>query len=263
LDAIDNATERASSEGAVILLTPEHFIITPGVKMEGMSDVSSREVTNMIAEEIPDPKNVVFNPCTQDTVKLNNKSILKRLSCIAKKRKLYLIVSLVDKQVCLEENCSSDGHLLYNTQVAFDDEGNIVAKYHKYHLYAESDFNPPETPELVFFDTKFGARIGLFVCFDRMFKDPIVSLMKDHKVTTLALSTYFYDEHPFLLSHQIDEAWSRYFQVNIISSNQRYPLTGTTGSGIYSSHGYKIYEHDSRKNIPEQDSILLVSSVPV
>jgi hypothetical protein len=121
----------------------------------------------------------------------------------------------------------------------------------------------PAQQEFSFFDTDFGARIGLFICFDRLFKEPLISLIEKHNVTTMALSTLFYDGYPFLMSHQIDQSWSQRLRINILSSNQKNPSIGTTGSGIYSPDKVAIYEHDSIKEGSRRESVLLIASVPV
>ena len=55
----------------------------------------------------------------------------------------------------------------------------------------------PDTLDIAYFDTDFGIRIGLMICFDMMFKDPGAAL-KDHGVDGVAFPTAWYDEVPFL-----------------------------------------------------------------
>lgn len=69
---------------------------------------------------------------------------LKELSCAAASRKIYLVVNLKEKMICTPESqaligdkrpCSSSGYSLYNTNVAFDRSGTVVARYCiKFHV---------------------------------------------------------------------------------------------------------------------------------
>lgn len=67
----------------------------------------------------------------------------------------------------------------YNTQVAFSETGQLLAKYHKSHLFEESNiFNQPTTPDVEYFDTSFGVRFGMMICFDMMFAHPQLDLLQ-------------------------------------------------------------------------------------
>lgn len=71
-----------------------------------------------------------------------------------------------DVQNCSRETdaaCPPDGRFQYNTQVAFSETGQLLAKYHKYHLFYEPQYNTPALPEVVYFDTSFGVRFGMMV----------------------------------------------------------------------------------------------------
>jgi predicted amidohydrolase len=75
----------------------------------------------------------------------------------------------------------------YNTVIALDSKGNIVAKYHKINLYElENNFLSAGTAAVAY-DSPFG-RIGLIICADVTAANPIDVLMQDH-VDVLALST--------------------------------------------------------------------------
>lgn len=53
--------------------------------------------------------------------------ILKRLSCIAKRNEIYIVLNLAER----EENCNKNGtqeYFFYNTDVVFDRHGRIIAK---------------------------------------------------------------------------------------------------------------------------------------
>jgi predicted amidohydrolase len=52
----------------------------------------------------------------------------------------------------------------------------LLAVYHKTHLYFEAQFDAG-SGEPVYFDTDFGARIGIFICFDIWFEHPMMDLI--------------------------------------------------------------------------------------
>lgn len=59
--------------------------------------------------------------------------IQKRLSCMAKKNHIYLVANIGDKKQCnsSDSRCPEDGHFFYDTTVAFNTEGKLIARYHK------------------------------------------------------------------------------------------------------------------------------------
>ena len=261
LQAYDEAAERAVGEHAEIIVFPEHGLFTPSLSPD--PNLTLRQTIRLLAEDIPDARHRhPVNPCTQDR-EFEDRPILKSLSCIARRNKIYLVATLADIQNCSVANCTSEGVLLYNTQIALDRQGNLIARYHKYHLYGENHYNVPDDLELVYFDTDFGARIGMYICFDRLFWGPMIPLTEQHNVTTMALSTWFIDEHPFFLSHQIDQSWSIGLGINILSSNAKRPSTGTTGSGIFSPQFVAGYTHDTSTSKRTIYPMQIVGTVPV
>jgi len=203
-------------------------------------NLTMRESLQLLSEDIPDPRQQVVNPCKQEQ-DFEDRPILRSLSCIAKKNKVYLVANVQDIKQCPVTNCTSDGVLMYSTQIAFDREGNLIARYHKYHLWGEYHSNVPEEQELVFFDTDFGARIGMYVCFDPVFKEPIIPLIEQFNVKTMALSIHFCDEHPFLVSPRIDQYWSiglgKSILINILTSNKATPdWNGGISGGVQKEH---------------------------
>lgn len=64
----------------------------------------------------------------------NNQKImqaLSRMSCAAENHQVYIVVNLYEKVICTQNvsnTCTENGTLLYNTNVAFDRNGKIIAR---------------------------------------------------------------------------------------------------------------------------------------
>jgi hypothetical protein len=66
------------------------------------------------------------NPCNE---RLGSQPI-QTLSCAALSHKIYIVVNVGEIRNCSETaNCPSDGVFQFNTNVAFDRDGTIIAKY--------------------------------------------------------------------------------------------------------------------------------------
>lgn len=70
---------------------------------------------------------------------------------------MIVVANMADYQPCSKGPSCPNGYKLYNTQVAFDNRGNLLNKYHKYNLFL-LETNKFDTPplELSYFDTEFG-----------------------------------------------------------------------------------------------------------
>lgn len=57
----------------------------------------------------------------------------ERLSCMARNNSIYVVANIGDKKPCnsSDPGCPRDGRYQYNTNVVFDPEGKLVARYHK------------------------------------------------------------------------------------------------------------------------------------
>lgn len=215
-------------------------------------------------EHVPDPKKVKFNPCIE---KRNDLLILPALSCMARKNKIYVVANMGDIQPCegvcdakeigsCQEKCPEDGVFMYNTDVAFDRDGNLIARYHKMHLYFEN-LNTPQDPEYVTFKTSFGT-FGLIVCFDSMFQESAI-LARHYNVDHLLFPTFWFDDIVPLNGVEWQQSWAFANNVNFIAANTQTPGNGSLGSGIYSSkYGALVYSYE-----PDGESKVLVANIPI
>ncbi|KAG8319695.1 hypothetical protein J6590_086319 [Homalodisca vitripennis] len=142
--------------------------------------------------ELPE---VGTNPC--DLV--DSHQVLQLLSCAAKHNAIYVVVNLSELAHCSvgETDCPPDGSLFYNTNIAFNKSGHIVARYRKTNLFIEPEFSIMKIPDYSWFDTDFGVRFGIFTCFDILFKEPTATLLREQNITDFVYPTAWFSELPF------------------------------------------------------------------
>ncbi|XP_072109739.1 biotinidase isoform X2 [Mobula birostris] len=197
----------ASKQGAKIIVFPENGLY--GFNF-------TRDSIFPYLEPIPDPTVVKWNPCLHPKA-VNDTEVLYQLSCIARYGKMYLIANMGERQSCKRSDpwCPSDGRYQFNTDVIFDAEGSIIAKYHKQNLYFEEAFN---TPKIVF-------------------------------------PTAWMNQLPLLSAVEFQQAFATAFGINLLAANQHHPEYKMTGSGIYTpfaSHDYYNMEsHEGKLLVAE------------
>ncbi|KFW97496.1 Vascular non-inflammatory molecule 3, partial [Phalacrocorax carbo] len=122
MDVLERAIKEAAQQGAHIIVTPEDGIY--GWRF-------TRETIYPYLEDIPDPA-VNWIPCT-DPTRFAPAPVQERLSCMARNNSIYVVANIGDKKPCnsSDPGCPSDGRYQYNTDVVFDPEGKLVARYHK------------------------------------------------------------------------------------------------------------------------------------
>ena len=195
-------------------------------------------------EDIPDPKKITWNAC-RDPQANSSTPIMYRLSCLAKTYDMYLVANMGDIKRCnndTDQHCPTDGRYQYNTNVVFDDKGNLVARYHKQHPFLNEMkvVDRPLVPEYITFDTPFG-KFGTFICFDALFHDPAVPLVTKYEIDHVVFPTAWFDVLPLFAAIGFHGSWARGMGVNFLGANTHVPLVLNTGSGIYSPTGAKKY----------------------
>ncbi|GBL95457.1 Pantetheinase [Araneus ventricosus] len=217
------------------------------------------------AEYIPDPKVQKFNPCVENT---KDRTILYTVSCLARENNIYIVANLVGSEPCettcdaaevenCDAKCPDDGVFFYNTDVAFDREGNLIARYRKVHPYYREIVNVPVETEVGIFETEFG-KFGMIVCFDLVFKEAVL-LKDEYDIDTLLFPTYWYDDIVPLNAVEFQQAWAIGNGVNVLSANTHAPGTGSMGSGIFSKDdGALVYTYE-----PDGKSKLLLANVGI
>ncbi|XP_004422389.1 PREDICTED: vascular non-inflammatory molecule 2 [Ceratotherium simum simum] len=234
IDNLERAIKQAAKQGAQIIVTPEDALY---------GWTFTRETIFPYLEDIPDPQ-VNWIPC-QHSDRFGYTPVQVRLSCLAKNNSIYVLANMGDKKPCDPHNsmCPPGGYHQYNTNVVYDAERKLVARYHKYHLYFEPQFDVPEKPELVTFNTTFG-KFGIFTCFDILFHDPAVTLVKDFHVDTILFPTAWMNVLPLLTAIEFHSAWAMGMRVNLLVANTHNIGLNMTGSGIYAPQSPKVYYYD-------------------
>ncbi|XP_064835691.1 biotinidase-like [Oncorhynchus masou masou] len=252
LDVYEEQAARAAAQGAQIIVFPE----------DGLQGFNfSRLSISAYLETIPDPQSEDWNPCTQ-TDRHTHTEVLQRLSCMARRHRLYLVANMADLQPCRltsHPTCPPDGRWQFNTDVVFRWDGSLAARYHKHNLYFEKAFDAPPTLEVVTFDTPFAGRFGVFTCFDILFHDPTVRLL-EQGVRQMVYPTAWMNQLPLLSAIQFQRAFSLGANTTLLAANIRADSLGMTGSGIFTP-GTAIYHH-ARAGQPEEGR-LLVLRIPV
>ena len=233
-DALNQITNLG---GAQIVVFPEDAIIGEAY--------TTRESVFQYLEEIPDISELkeLVNPCNQSG--FDDRPILHNLSCLARQVKTVLVANMGDVQNCTgQPNCPSDGRYQFNTNVIFETDGALIAKYHKQNLYSleKEYFDAGESSSCVTFDTSFGVTFGTFTCFDLLYDEPGNCLLKKG-VKNFVLPTAWGNNFPFYVSLGVQQSWSLKHSINFLAANQHFTTSKyySSGSGIYSSGSSKYF----------------------
>ncbi|KAG0716499.1 Biotinidase [Chionoecetes opilio] len=253
---------KAKAQGADILVTPEYAV--QSLFMD--SDIFP------VTQYVPDPE-LHAVPCGMIDDRLNFKA-LRTLSCAAQVNQLYVVVDVAEASPCTSEaaaqspfnntldtayECPSDGRIYYNTQVVFDRNGTVIARYRKKNLYLEPQFKAGvESDETAIFVTDFGVAFSLQICFDIAYLHPGLMNVVGRGVRDVAMSTAWIDILPFFMAPSVQNGWSRHLGVNLLVSGHHLPERAKLGSGIY--RGFSDLEHTYVYD-PDSGNKLIVSEV--
>lgn len=223
----------------------------------------TRKSVRPYLEYIPDPKQEQWNPCEVPD-RYSNTEVQYTLSCLAKNNSLWIVANMGDYQPCQADDtvCPADGHYQFNTDVVYDSNGTLIAKYHKINLFFEFMFDPSTSKEAVSFETPFGT-FGVFTCFDILFRNPVVVLMKEKEVSNIVFPTAWMDTPPFFAAIQFHSAVAAGFGINFLAANMHNPRYRFQGSGIYSPDGAMAYYYNNSVKGQEEGGKLLVSEIKI
>ncbi|GCC22541.1 hypothetical protein chiPu_0000929 [Chiloscyllium punctatum] len=250
LDIYQEQVHAASKQGVKIIVFPEKGI-------HGFH--FSRPAVFPYLEPIPDPNVIQWNPCLHPTT-YNDTEVLHQLSCMARNGSMYLVANMGERQTCEQSDpkCPPDGRYHFNTNVVFDAEGTLIAKYQKWNLYFENIYDKPKTVQHVIFNTSFAGRFGIFTGFDILFYEPAVSLIENYGVNQIVFPTVWLNQLPLLSAVQFHQAFAAAFGISFFAANQHHPEEDVTGSGIHTPLDFPYYYYSE-----SSESKLLVAKVPI
>lgn len=241
-----------------------------------------------LAEPIPDPqaakkRGEIINPCLDPGAAASTPA-LHALSCIARKHNITLVFDMGDRVPCSEfpadprvrcSRCPLEGFFRFNTQVALSERGALLAKYHKTHPYEPTPnatcigdgHQQPGLSDPRFFDTSFGVRFGMMLCYDIWFYTPSLQLLlRNSSSETGAINDFVFSMHseneeggPIGMGTMMMEGWSRGAGANLLGANAGMGLMHT-GSAIV-SHGETLAHSWQPNNT--HDETLLIATLPV
>uniref|UniRef100_A0A2K5C909 Biotinidase n=1 Tax=Aotus nancymaae TaxID=37293 RepID=A0A2K5C909_AOTNA len=225
LDIYEQQVMTVAQKGVQIIVFPEDGI-------HGLN--FTRTSIYPFLDFMPSPQVVRWNPCLEPH-HFNDTEVLQRLSCMAIKGDMFLVANLGTKQPChiSDPGCPNDGRYQFNPDVVFSNNGTLVDRYRKHNLYFEAAFDVPLKVDHTTFDTLFADRFGVFTCFDILFFNPAVRLLRDYKVKHVVHPTAWMNQLPLLAATEIQKAFAVAFGVNVLAANVHHPVLGMTGSGIH------------------------------
>ncbi|XP_055619362.1 vanin-like protein 1 isoform X2 [Toxorhynchites rutilus septentrionalis] len=225
----------ASSDGARI--HPVDILVFPELTLNTLSD----------PVYVPDPQDSIV-PCRTDSPEM-----LSRLSCLAADAGKYIVINLseiFDCELSPSEDprpCGPHGFHRYNTNVVFDRNGAVIARYRKFNLFGEAGTNTTHLPEIVTFETDFGVTFGVLTCFDLLFAQPALELVK-RDVKDFVLPSMWISEPPFLTATQAYESWAYANNVNLIASGANFNTAGSTGTGVFNGRNGAVFSFMTGEN---------------
>lgn len=255
LNQFEAYIKQAAANKTQIIVFPEYGIYGDGPYENGKDIDYNRKGVFPFAEAIPAPSSGA--PCDGGP---SDAVITVQASCLAKKYNIAVVIDMADKLSCnpQEQGCRKDGFKLFNTAVAFDTDGTLLAKYHKNHLYGDEPLFFDSGKGTPFggktnFTTSFGVRFGMFICFDILWET-------QETLTNFVFPTDWVNAAPFEKATEAQTAWSALHKANFLASNYGGFAKKSSGSGIYSK-GLPLAKFFNPTDAPQ--SRMLVADVPL
>nr|CAI5821017.1 unnamed protein product [Callosobruchus analis] len=197
-----------------------------------------------LGEAQPTPVPAPFTHFLCNSTAPEYKDYLKQLSCAALTKKTTVVVNLREIVDCKnpppDEHCTRHGKkldsVLHNTDVVFDHNGHVAARYRKWNLFGESSKSITRIPEVVTFKTKTNDTFGIFTCFDIMFDVPTLNLTRNMKVKNVIFPNHWFSELPYLTALQTQHMWAQENDVVLLSAGANALHTGSGGTGMFIGH---------------------------
>ncbi|RZC27673.1 CN hydrolase domain containing protein, partial [Asbolus verrucosus] len=159
----------------------------------------------------------------------NDNPILKKLSDLASQHAIYIVVNLLEQ---VKENTKIK---YYNTNLVYNRQGQIIAKYRKINLFNEPNLTAGN--EMVTFSTDFGVTFGVMTCFDILYHNPSRTLLDNSDVEDIVYPVAWFSTMPFYTALTVQHGYFASNKVTLLAANYGEPQRGHGGSGIYVAKG--------------------------
>jgi predicted amidohydrolase len=264
LQGLEAFAREAKANGTQIMVFPEYGITGDGV---GQGNIARKTVTHFLEDDtaLAGPKPQITLPCG-DAVAEESAPTIARTSCLAKELEMILVINLLTKQSCDAglDGCPDDGMRVYNTAVAFAEDGRILSLYHKRHPYGDEILFVQKGEDMyrdgVAFTSSFGVKFGMFICFDILFftdggPDALEILYPTDWVNDVLGPI----PEP-LSAHVAQKSWSALHHKNLLAANYGGFGKDSSGSGIWNKGTALASFYNPTK---EPQNMLLIADVPI
>ena len=234
LRTMNSYVMQASMEGIHVVTFPEGllwwFLPSKEAALVYAPDfIFVRNGTTLMGESL--------NPCLDPS----DSSLLSSVSCMSRLHNITMVTNMATRSCPTDE----DKCRLYNTAIVTGIGGELIATYRKYHIYGSSPpFDAPATQDLSFFMVE-QVTIGLLVCFDIEFQDPLETLLRDFpSIQVLVVPMAWVNTPPISWSILYLQALSYMHPGLTIVGAGSGSSSSTWGAGIYEG-GVLVSDHEA------------------
>ena len=247
---LDAFAAQARSLGAQIIVFPEYGIQAD----EPFSNWTRAPGPGSIVPFTEPIPHLHANPCVAPQ-RFPGANISVALSCMAVRHNMTIVAAYGDLVTCAPAGppCRADGMAMYNTAVAFGEDGTVIGRYHKHHLFEEPYYDVDATQNRTTFVTSFGVEFGVFICFDIIFEVLPWPKSVTHFVFPTEWSNTFF---PGLTAHREQQLWTALHGAVLLAANQG-QNANISGSGIW-QHGTELAAFFNPTMAP-QDKLLVAT----
>ena len=249
VNRLDAFAAQARAQGAQIIVFPEYGIQADEPRSNWTRAAGPGSIVPF-TEPIPP---LHTNPCVAPQ-RFPGADISVALSCMAIRHNMTIVAAYGDLITCAPSMppCRADGKAMYNTAVAFGDDGTILGRYHKEHLFEEAYYDVDAKPNATTFVTSFGVEFGAFICFDIIFEVLPPKSVKHFVFPTEWSNTFL----PGVTAHRAQRLWSEVHGAVLLAANQG-QNANISGSGIW-QHGAELAAFFNPTMTP-QDKLLVAT----
>jgi len=258
-----SAAKAKSDDGAEIIVFPENGLTGGGDNVaewgystvpqgNGCNDENSPACTTWPKA---DSTKSLASDCAAAVAALTNdepiEDVVRTAACIAQTVGMYIVFNVGDEQECLKDgngniiqaSCPAAGKVAFNTEVAFNPAGALVAKYYKHFLFNDAKTQPSQLI-LQQMDTVYGTagtftanfaggdvKFGLAVCND-INSAVLIEGYVENGVKDIIVSDNWHNSFSLESITSITNGFSRTYGISMLVASAG---DGAGGSGIFTN----------------------------